>query len=461
MSSSLSYVNASQTDNCEWTISVTNCFGQEYFQVVYGVTTYLSLFVLLSSVWLLLWRLYRSQSVTLFSTKGFLSLEGYLFTQIFWSFARVISSLILINDWFPEQWIIREIVIELMWFLGIVSVATYLAGVLRTIPRMHFYRQNTHYKHALHLPTLRGIASIYVSYVLVLGIIRITCAAFIGYHRQYPTENSATMIKHLITVYYCTCSISTLLVTIGFIIYGNKLVGIASEGLHLLEGVSGYPSSPRKSSRFSHNIKQNTYSGISAELEVKHKKLQRSVRKMRVINAAFILSFATLCVILGSSAFLYEQIFKNIEISKILAAITNWMPMILNVSVMAGIAYGEMRVPDGSESRFDNQIMPTGSTSTSATPQSPTIERISSETGSLFHSRNNSTDSDVSLLRRPAPVATFSSRRGSAQLDSSPNTTSSTYMVIGSSPLTTFTTFSVSSPSDASSKENISIFVLP
>ncbi|CAI2187056.1 1393_t:CDS:2 [Funneliformis geosporum] len=459
-SSSLSYVNTSQTNNCEWTISVTNCYGQEYFQVVYGVTTYLSLFVLLSSVWLLLWRLYRSQSMTLFSIKGFLSLEGYLFTQIFWSFARVFSSLILINNWFPEQWILREIVIDLTWFLGLVSVATYLAGVLRTIPRMNFYRQNTHYK---HLPNFRGIASIYVSYVLVLGIISIICAVMIGYHRQYPTENSATIIKNLITVYYCTESISTLLITIGFIIYGNKLVGIASEGLHLLEGVSGYPSSPRKSSRYSHNTKRSAYSGISAELEVKHKKLQRSVRKMRVINAAFILSFAGLCVILCSSAFLYEQIFKNIEISKILAAVSNWMPMMLNVSVMAGIAYGEMRISENSELRFDNQKMPSVSTSSSTTPHFLTIERISSEAGSLYHSRNNSTDSEAPLLRRPAPVATISSRKGSAQLDSSPNnTTSSTYMVIGSSPLTTFTTLSILPPSDSTSnEEKISISVLP
>jgi hypothetical protein len=190
----------------------------------------------------------------------------------------------LIYDFFPGQWIVREVVLDFSWFLGLISVATYLAGVLRTIPRMYFYRQNPHYKHALHLPNLRGIAGVYISYVLVLGVIRITCAVFSGYYRQYPTKNSDDIIKIIKTLYYCTCSISAIIVAIGFLVYGNKLVGIASEGLHLLEGVSGYPS---RSSRF-RNTQSNYIMG--AELEVKHKKLQRSVRKVYNKSIFIILS---------------------------------------------------------------------------------------------------------------------------------------------------------------------------
>ena len=61
---------------------------------------------------------------------------------------------------------------------------------------------------------------------------------------------------------------------------------------------------------------------------------------MRIINVAFILTFVVLSVILGSFAFFNEQIIDNIEISKIIAGVTNLLPMILNVAVMAGIAYG-------------------------------------------------------------------------------------------------------------------------
>ena len=99
MSSSSSYTssssqhqqdNSSQTYNCEWTINVSNCFGQEYFQVVYGVTTYLSLFIFLCSIWLLSWRLYSKPDIKLFRMKGFLTLEGYLFIQIFWGAGKLL-----------------------------------------------------------------------------------------------------------------------------------------------------------------------------------------------------------------------------------------------------------------------------------------------------------------------------------------------------------------------------------
>ncbi len=185
------------------------------------------------------------------------------------------SCIILIYNLFPGQWIVREVSSDFSWFLGLASVVTYLAGVLRTIPRMYFYRQNPHYKHALHLPNLRGIAGVYVSYILVLGTIRITCAVLTGYFHQYPNNDSDKIIKIIKAIYYCTCSISAIIVAIGFLVYGNKLVGIASEGLHLLEGVSGYPS---KSSR----SRQSNYV-MGSELEVKHKKLQRSVRKVCII----------------------------------------------------------------------------------------------------------------------------------------------------------------------------------
>ncbi|GET02186.1 hypothetical protein GLOIN_2v1484449 [Rhizophagus clarus] len=411
-SSSSSQYNSSQTYNCEWTINVSNCFGQEYFQVVYGITTYLALFIFLCSIWLLSWRLYSRPDTKLFRIKGFLTLEGYLFIQIFWGGARVFSCIILIYNLFPGQWILREVVLDLSWFFG----------------------QNPHYKHALHLPNLRGIASVYVSYVVVLGAIRITCVVFEGYFRQYNTDKSDEIIKITKTIYNCTCSISAIIVAIGFLVYGNKLVGIASEGLHLLEGVSGYPS---RSSR-SRNTNQSNYV-MGAELEVKHKKLQRTVRKMRLINTAFILSFVVLGIIMGVYAFMSDQIMNNLEVSKVLASITNWMPMILNIFVMGGIAYGEMRVPDKSEPRLENIIIPTLSNSTSDATQSPAMEQVYSDGDSFYHSRENSTDSDVPLLRWPAPVLTTSTRRGSSSISPPQSPFSSPYNFASTSHTSTYT----------------------
>ena len=61
---------------------------------------------------------------------------------------------------------------------------------------------------------------------------------------------------------------------------------------------------------------------------------------MYIINIAFIISFVLLSIIFGSFAFFNVQIIGNIEISKVVAGVMNLMPMILNVAVMAGIAYG-------------------------------------------------------------------------------------------------------------------------
>jgi hypothetical protein len=158
------------------------------------------------------------------------------------------------------------VVLVVSWYLGLVSVVTYLAGVLRTIPRMHFYRQNPHYKHALHLPNLCSIVGLYLSYILVLVSIGIACSVFTGYFQQYPTVDSYKMIKIILAIHFSTCSIGCLLVAIGFIVYGNKLVKIAKEALKLLESVGGYGS-------------HSTFV-MGAELELKYKKLQRSIRKV-------------------------------------------------------------------------------------------------------------------------------------------------------------------------------------
>jgi len=383
-----------------WTITVTDCVDEEFFQLVYGISTYLSLFVFLCAIWLLSWRLYSKPNTKLFSLKGYLALEGFLFTQIFWGGSRVVSCLILVFNLFPNNWIVHEMSFDITWLLGSISVATYLAGVLRTIPRMHFYRQNPHYQHSLHLPTLRGIAASYFSYVILLGTIVTTCAFFTGRFRmQDPREDTPKIIQTLMAIHYSTYSISCLVVALLFIIYGSKLVEIASEGLHLLKAMNGHH--PTKSP-----------SPLGPELELKHKKLKRSVRKMRLINMAFIISFVWMGITLAVFAFFHDQIFQNLLLSKIIAAVANWMPMMLNVGVMASIAYGEMRVPDKSEPVLNNIVIHT------------------SPPPSASHSRNTSTDSDTPLLRWPAPVimSPVGGRRRSASIGSS--TTSSPLLIV-------------------------------
>nr|CAG8585976.1 2_t:CDS:2 [Entrophospora candida] len=285
--------------------------------------------------------------------------------------------------------ILREMLFTVSWLLGSISVTTYLAGILRTIPRMHFYRQNPEYK-TLYLPSIQNTAIIYFCYVFTIGITLTTCSFFIGYLETNP--NSIVIAYVLKSVEFSVFAICCFLMSFGYIIYGSKLISIASEGIHLLEGVNDYQSHIK-----SKNSRNTTHSLSGLELEIKHKRLKRSVRKMRIINMSFISSIIILGIILAASAIFCKQLYENLISNKVFAAFTNLFPMLVNVAVMAGIAYGEMTVHNKYEIGFENNITSSISTNNPLPPRE-SIETIA------VHTRDPSTDSESPLLLLPPPV---------------------------------------------------------
>ncbi|CAJ0851316.1 6633_t:CDS:2 [Entrophospora sp. SA101] len=265
------------------------------------------------------------------------------------------------------------------WLLGSISVTTYLAGILRTIPRMHFYRQNPEYK-TLYLPSLQNTTIIYFCYIFTIGITLTTCSFFIGYLETNP--NSIVIAYVLKSVEFSVFAICCFLMSFGYIIYGSKLISIASEGIHLLEGVNDYQSHIK-----SKNSRNTTHSLSGLELEIKHKRLKRSVRKVVTNNR----------IILAASAIFCKQLYENLISNKVFAAFTNLFPMLVNVAVMAGIAYGEMTVHNKYEIGFENNITSSISTNNPLPPRE-SIETIA------VHTRDPSTDSESPLLLLPPPV---------------------------------------------------------
>jgi len=384
--------------NCLWTLTIVNCVDQSYYQAIYDVTMYLSLIVFLCAVGLLLWRQNNKADARLFSINGFLAIEGFLFTQIFWGISRVIDCIVLTYDYLPTNMILREMLFAISWLLGSISVTTYLAGILRTIPRIRFYRQrsNPNYKQTLNLPSLRSLAITYFCYISIIGIIVTTCSFFIGYFEMYPDShpNSAMIASIMKLTEYGVFAICCFLISFGFIMYGNKLINIAGEGLDLLESVNDYQSHIK--SKSSHNTGNTGYSLLGLELEMKHKRLKRSVYKMYIINISFISSILILGIILATSAIFFRQTYENLIINKLFAAFTNLFPMLVNVAVMAGIVYGEMKVPNKYED-FDISSTPTNS-------KPPPRESIAT------HMRNPSADSKSPLLSFPSPAVLFTTR---------------------------------------------------
>ncbi|CAG8652839.1 6006_t:CDS:2, partial [Dentiscutata heterogama] len=327
---------------------------------------------------------------------------GFLFTQVLWS---------------GENIIVREVLFDLTWLLGLISVATYLASILRTIPRMHFYRQNPHYNPSLHLPTLRGIVSVYTSFIVLVTAIVITCAFFTGYLRQGTTSDQQNTIKALIVIHFATYSISCFLIVVGLVIYGKKLINIANEGLRLLEGVNGYSTTPRSSKRYRFSLATRRGSSFSNHLGLKHDQLKRALLKMRILHTAFTLNFIMLGLIIGIFAFYHQAIFENLIVSKMISILDNWMPMLLNVSVMAGIAYGEMRISDRNDPTLSNLTLTETQTqqcninidngevlsqSTESIETTSVFTSANSHSRTSFHQRNESADSDTPLICNPS-----------------------------------------------------------
>ncbi|CAG8578767.1 14771_t:CDS:2 [Cetraspora pellucida] len=329
--------------------------------------------------------------------------------------------------------IVREVFFDLTWLFGSISVATYLASVLRTIP-----------------------LSVYTSYIILVSAIVITCALFTGYLRQQQdiTSDQQNIINALTVIHFTTYSISCFIIVAGFVIYGKKLVNIANEGLRLLEGVNGYPTTPRSPKPYRFSLATRRGSSYS-HLELRHDQMKRALLKMRIVNAAFTLSFIILGLIIGVFAFYHQAIFEDLIVSKIISILDNWMPMLLNVSVMAGIAYGEMKIPDRTDPTFSNLVLTetsqqgnanvTNTENGHSTESIETTSIITSHSRTSFHQRNESTGSDTPLICNPSL----------SSINASPSESNSQYGGKSSKSPTSIKWPTIISPIHMSSKQSI------
>jgi len=395
----LPYNSTSETyQNCQWVINITNCGGSDYFRMVHTVAACLCLFNLPLSIGLLLWKLHNKPGSRLFTVNGFLAMEGFLFTQIFWNASRVVVSVILLYNLLDSQWIARSMVDHISWYFGSISVATYLAGVLRTIPRMHFYRQTPSHKLSLHLPTIRAVIVAYVIFVVAFLVFNIITALLIGYfltekqNLESSPSGQSNMDKYLSIVYaiqFGASGVFMLSIAIAYIIYGNKLTEIASEGSYLLKAMSRTSKDDKKKKgwRFSE------FGPRGKELEAKHRKLKLSVLKMKFLHIIFVISFLLMGSLLISFACFHERIMNNLSLSKFYASGGILAIFILNTMVLVVIAFGS----------FNTKPKPKPD---AVTTDVITTDLASPVPASLSHIRNGSAGSESQLLRSPPPIVT-------------------------------------------------------
>ncbi|CAG8518485.1 704_t:CDS:2 [Paraglomus occultum] len=365
--------------------------------MVHTVTACLCLCNIPLSIGLLIWKLHNKPGSRLFTVNGFLAMEGFLFTQIFFNASRVAISVILLYNLLDSQWIARSMMDYISWYLGSVAVATYLAGVLRTIPRMHFYRQSPSHKLSLHLPTIRAVMVAYVIFVVAALVFNIVTASLTGYfltekqNLESSSSGQSNVDKYLSILYaiqYGACGIFVLLIAIAYIIYGNKLTEIASEGSYLLKAMSRASGADKKKKGWTFS----EFGPRGKELEAKHRTLKLSVLKMKFLHIIFVISLLLLGSLLISFACFHERIINNLSVSKIYASGGIMTVFILNTMVLVVIACG----------CFNAKIKPKQDVVTDVI----TTDLTSPAPASQSHIRNGSAGSESQLLRSPPPIVT-------------------------------------------------------
>ncbi|CAI2174290.1 14089_t:CDS:2 [Funneliformis geosporum] len=130
---------------CEWGYSITNCNYDSALQAFYICSDILYLIVTVGAAALLAFRIIVRKG-QIWKERCFSPLEGYLLGIIIFGAARTFTNIVQQMDWFSNNPILREVIYDFSWFPGDLTIATYLTGIFRTLPKMSFYRfsnQNT------------------------------------------------------------------------------------------------------------------------------------------------------------------------------------------------------------------------------------------------------------------------------------------------------------------------------
>ncbi|CAB4413157.1 unnamed protein product [Rhizophagus irregularis] len=111
----------------------------------------------------------------------FAPLEGYLLGVSIFSMARAFTNIIQQMNWFSNNPILREMIYDFSWFSGDFTIATYLAGIFRTLPRMTFYKFSNENSPTILILKGSQISNIFWTFFCIHIIYSQTLAILTGY----------------------------------------------------------------------------------------------------------------------------------------------------------------------------------------------------------------------------------------------------------------------------------------
>ncbi|CAG8788035.1 27743_t:CDS:2, partial [Dentiscutata erythropus] len=135
----------------------------------------------------------------------------------------------------PRNYILRQSVEDWTWINIQLSVATYLAGVFRTIPRITVIQPTTEsdkIQSSLWIPSLGIIRYIYWSFFVILIVVCQGSSIISGYFRMRSDKHLSDIF---LTIRLLGYSFGCTSMLIGYTIYGRTLVKLTKRSFELID----------------------------------------------------------------------------------------------------------------------------------------------------------------------------------------------------------------------------------
>ncbi|CAG8771966.1 17246_t:CDS:2, partial [Cetraspora pellucida] len=135
----------------------------------------------------------------------------------------------------PRNYILRQSIEDWQWINVQLSIATYLAGVFRTIPRITLIQPTTdsdQLQSSLWIPSLGLIKYCYWSFLVFLIVICQGSSILSGYFRMRSDKHLSDIF---ITVRLLTYSFGCTSMLLGYGIYGRTLIKLTKRSFELIE----------------------------------------------------------------------------------------------------------------------------------------------------------------------------------------------------------------------------------
>ncbi|CAI2182368.1 15447_t:CDS:2, partial [Funneliformis geosporum] len=334
-----------------WPIYITECYESQYFIITYYVNLITAVIFTLLAGGILIRRLLTHQEKSLLSNGIIAPLEGFLGFSMLCGLARVVCSITFIIDVLPTNYIYREMISDAQWITSQLAVYTYLAGVFRTLPRMAFFQPSEN-NTTICVPTISLIKSLFWSMTFTLIIVAHGSSILSGYFRM---KENKFLLDVFISTRLVAYGISSILLVIGYGIYGRLLINLTIQSFDLVQGQGGIAEACQETHitelfRDENGIEGSNIhkmyilsrEGEKGEVETRNNRFKYHIRKMKIFNYSAIMTFAFWSFTSFFLAFWHDTIWSTIVLSKIQAFIANINTNLIFLVVLIGILQSEL-----------------------------------------------------------------------------------------------------------------------